>query len=470
MNFGAIDPAAFDENKLIESQPFSMASASVNMTDTSAINNNVSVEQQHQQMSMMQQYFSTNLTGSTNSSTTSAPPVVRTNTVTLSTDVIQTFHPDINHRENQPNLLNMSSTNSNQWEQKNQELSSLLYVEKVRNHELSVKVTQQHNTIEALSKNVEQMQQKQGIIDDLKRQLETHQQTVSILVGDKTDLAAKLQQKEQRIAEFEAESMELNGRLKASRHRVSELEKDLNTLTQSRQKYDGTRQALCTELETLQEDNKRLQRQYQEACDENTENQHQMTLKIKENDDLKQQLTAKYSELEMALLRLEQLDGNDVNQSKEHLSIGSQQHHHQQQQDTERQIIELQNMISELTNDRDRTQQQYQTYVQHLTNETATMKQRIQELTKANEKLTKREESLVDHVRDLERQFQKQISTQQRLAALRTEESNQKSQNDENKQSNLTTNVGDVALSNELKELKQKIEEANKEKSDLNVS
>lgn len=356
----------------------------------------------------------------------------------------------------------VAGTDLPQFEQRNQELANLLQVERVRNHELSVKVTQQHSTIEELSRELEQFRRNSQTIQELQQQVNAHIQTVNVLVGEKSDLTAKLQQKDQRIAEYESQCVELQGRLNASRHRVSELEKDLNTLSQSHQKYDGSQQALCTELETLQEDNKRVKRLHQEACDENTEVQHQLALKTKEIDELKNVITAKNSELEMARVRLEQLTGGDL--TNEQPSQVQSNQKDQQILDSERQIIELQNMISELTNDRDRTQQQYQTYVQHLTSETTTMTQRIQELIKANEKLTKREESLVNHVQELEKQIQKQLSTQRRLAALRDDDDRPKT--DET----ITQSDSTPQPNDELNALREKLSAIEKEKADLNVN
>lgn len=349
---------------------------------------------------------------------------------------------------------------------RNQELGNLLQMEKVRNHELMVKVSQQHSHIEEISKELEQLRKNGNAIHELQQQMSAQIQTVNILVGEKSDLTAKLQQRDQRINEIESETVELRGRLNASRHRVSELEKDLTILTQSHQKYDGSQQALCTEIETIQEDNKRLRRLHQEACDENTEIQHQLAFKTKEIDELRNAIDSKCSELEMARVRLEQLTGGDLTHSNDTSKIATQNQCDQRLLDTERQIIELQNMISELTNDRDRTQQQYQTYVQHLTNETTMLNQRLQELAKANEKLTKREESLVNHVQELEKQIQKQISTQRRLAALRDEE---KPKTDETNRESYTGGNGAQAPE-ELADLREKLSAIEKEKNDLNVS
>lgn len=367
--------------------------------------------------------------------------------------------PDVNVSNSIPH------PNIRQLEGQNQKLTNLLQVEKIRNHELSLKVTQQHTTIDELTRQLEHFKNNNNnTIQDIQRELNAHVQTVNILVGEKADLIAKLQQKDQRINDFESQAIELQGRLNASRHRVAELEKDLNTLSQSNRKIDGsTEQALASQFEQLQNENKRLQRLHQDVSVENTEINYQLTLKMKEINELKNSLSLKSNELDIVRVRLEQL--NDGETIKSGVNAIDQQHQQDQRGlDTERQIIELQNMISELTNDRDRIEQQYKTYVQHLTDETNTMNQRIQDLTKTNEKLTKREVSLVDHVRELEKQIQKQISTQHRLAALREENKLDTSHSNEFSEN---TNV---LINDEVKALQNKLEAYEKEKSELIVS
>lgn len=363
---------------------------------------------------------------------------------------------------------NTHNANEANFEQQNQELTGLLQMEKLRNHELSVKVTQQHAEIEKLRSEIGARNDTDSnavsTIEKLRHDLNAHIQTVNVLVGEKADLTAKLSRCQQQIAEFESANMELQGRLNASRHRVNELEKDLSTLEKSHQKYDGSQQALCTELETLQEENRQLKRSKQEANDETVEVQHHLQLKTKELDEVKLKLKARDKELDMTRLRLEQMTAGDLIRSE--VAEPTDNQAEQQKLDAERQIIELQNMVSELTGDRDRTQQQYQTYVQHLTKESTALQQRIQELTKLNEKLTKREQSLVQHISELERQFQKQISTQQRLAALRDEETS----NDANKQqtaAGATIAGGDA--SEQVNALQSKLKALEKERNDLNV-
>lgn len=447
MHFGAIDPVQFDSSKLfdqnIPSNNLLGSHSEITLNAVTPVDHNTNVPVTLQQAPQADQPFAETFQYFSNFNQAN-PAHAFSGTVQPSQENQMQVAADLAHIE-----------------QRNQELSNLLQVEKVRNHELSVKVTQQHSTIEELTRELQQLRQNSGTVQELQQQVNAHIQTVNILVGEKSDLTAKLQQRDQRLNEYESQCVELQGRLNASRHRVSELEKDLNTLTQSQQKYDGSQQALCTELETIQEENKRLTRLHQDASDENAEIQHQLAAKTKEIDELRNVISSKNSELELIRVRLEALTGGDITQAD--TSIADKTQHDQRILDSERQIIELQNMISELTNDRDRTQQQYQTYVQHLTSETNAMNQRIQELTKANEKLTKREESLVNHVQELEKQIQKQISTQRRLAALRDDEHPKTEESNNIRSDNPQTR-------DELNALKDKLNIIEKEKADLNVS
>lgn len=465
LHFGAIDPVQFDSAKIFDQSQ---------MTGTffhQSSNNSEMGLNSAQPFSI-----STGAKMPAASSPPPPPPLSQSESIPMANEtlshlpmMLQQQHHHHHHHLQQTNpighyqfpVIAETANDSVKFQQQNQELNDLLQVERMRTHELSVKVTQQHSTIEGLTTELNELRKCANTIAAMQQQISAHTQTVNILVGEKSDLMAKVQQRDQRLADYESESVELQGRLKASRHRVAELEKDLNTLAQSHQKYDGSQQVLCTELETLQEENKHLKRLHQESCDENTEFQHQLAQKLKEIDELKVIVGAKNKELEMAHVRLEQLTGGDPMQPASASTTNAEHTQPDGQQrllDAERQVIELQNMISDMTSDRDRTQQQYQTYVQHLTSETATQTQRIQELAKANEKLTKREQSLINHVQELEKQIQKQISTQRRLAALRDEEK-------PNTGSDASPSSG-----SDMMALQEKLQAIDKEKSDLNVS
>lgn len=366
--------------------------------------------------------------------------------------------PDAPSARHQPSI---SATPAS--DERIRELESSLQASKLQNNSLSAQVCQQRSIIEGLTAELQSAKSVDSAsdaasIEKLRTELAAHTQTVSVLVNEKADLTAKTGRMQLQINEYETANIELQARLNASRHRVTELERDLAALQQTKQQFDGSQQALCGELEALQDENKRLRRLHQEACDETTEAQHQLSLKAVEIELLKQTVDERVKDVEMLQLRVEQLTAGDLIRHE----AGAGAERRQQQADHseyERQIIELQSTVSELSGDRDRLQQQYQTYVQHLTKEAAGLQQRIQELSAANEKLTKREESLVSHVSDLERQFQKQLSTQQRLAALRDDAPPKAEPN------------GNHPHDGELvAELREQLLSLEKQKSDLNVS
>lgn len=315
LHFGAIDPVQFDSTKIFDQNQ--IAGHFFNQSSNKSEIGLNSVPQ-----------FSTSDSANMPAPSEAPPPSSQPEsmlTTTMKQPPIETFsrlstlqQQQYQHQHQQINtspLMAETVNDSANIRHQNQELNGLLQIEKMRNHELSVRVTQQHSTIEGLTTELNQLRKCANTITALQQQVNAHTQTVNILVSEKSDMSAKLQQRDQRIADYESECVELQGRLKASRHRVAELEKDLNTLAESHQKYDGSQQVLCTELETLQDENKHLKRLHQEACDENTEFQHQLAQKIREIDELKVIVGAKNSELEMAQVRLEQLTGGDPTQS-----------------------------------------------------------------------------------------------------------------------------------------------------------
>lgn len=373
--------------------------------------------------------------------------------------IVSMQYANVNPTEIIPEWSTQPSIELLHLKQQSQELSQTLHSTNIENQELKLTTAKQFNEINQLKAALHQLNEQNNNNQQLQQELDSHVKTVNILVGEKAELVGKMQAKEQCIKESDSQIMELQGRLKASRFRVAELEKDITTVSQLKQsKANGPDHTLSAEIEQLAEENKRLQKLYQELSDDNTENHHQLVIKTKEIDSMKNVLNARNNELEMLRIRLQQLNDTNV----DNVSVTDQLHSREQREsESERQVIELQNMISDITNDRDRIEQQYKTYVKHLTTESTTMTQRIDELTKHNEKLSKREESLVLHVRDLEKQIQKQISTQQRLAALK--EDNVQSQ----------TNAPPEQLSNHdetLHAFQTKLDECEKERVILRVS
>lgn len=338
-------------------------------------------------------------------------------TESLSAKAIEEIPPIQNYFNAEIHSNNIQPLQQQSQQQQFDDIRSQLEVERMKNHELNGKVMQQQRQIDDMNLALRQAYEHMQQMPAMKNNSDALQQTVDVLVKEKSDLTAKLQQKEQIIIEQDSGITELKSRLGASRHRVAELEKDLNTIKASHAKNNECQQGINSELDLLKTENERLKQLYQDVCSENTEIQHQLSKKIKSIGEIEQRFEAKCKELEMAQLYLQQLTSSSTLETSS-LSRDAADEHNQQQSNTNRQIIELQNIVSELTNDRDASQQQYQTYVHHLNGEMGTLTQKNQELTKQIDKLSKREESLVDHVRELEKQIQKNISVQQRLTAL----------------------------------------------------
>lgn len=291
-----------------------------------------------------------------------------------------------------------------------------LNAELVKNSELVDQMSKQNGLIEGLQLELHKTKLensvKTNVVDaeSLKGQLDSHAQTIRILVDERAELTATVA-KYQGIAHSNASEVEeLQGRLNASRHRVSVLERDIGNMKQSHEKYDSTQQKLCDELEQCQEEIKKFKKIVSDAEEEMAELKRSSSLKSEKIATVEQELKKKNSELELSKLRVEQLSVGDVVQSDGRLieNLGAEKLFFEQK------THELEGVIQQLNADRDQSSQQYQNYVQQLNQEISKMAQQLQEYVAENERLSKREQGLVKHVGDLERQIQQQFSKQKK--------------------------------------------------------
>jgi len=117
-------------------------------------------------------------------------------------------------------------------------------------------------------------------------------------------------------------------------------------------------------------------------------------------DELQQQHATKCNELDMAQLRLRQLsDESNVNADNRIETLTQTQYMYEQQ------IRDLQQMVSQLTQDKEQAAIQYQNYV-------ANLNERNSELGEECSQLKERERQLVEHVSGLEREIQKNLTLQ----------------------------------------------------------
>lgn len=288
-----------------------------------------------------------------------------------------------------------------------------LEIERQRNHELSVQLLNQNTQIEQLRSQIQRLGVENSTkvtmeIGPLQQQLQSHVQTIGVLVGEKAELAAGLAKFQSLARQKITEVEELQGRLNASRHRVQSLERDISTAKASSERIDETQQKLCSELESGHEQLKIKQRQLDDLTEECSELRRSLSRRTADTDLLNTQIHEIRGELSLAQLRVEQLtagDGIHLDDSKiEQLA--------QQKISFERQVVELQQIVQQLGAERDQANQQYQNYVQTLSNEIAQLAQQLQTSVADNERLEQREESLIRHVGELERQMQQQMAKQ----------------------------------------------------------
>lgn len=300
-------------------------------------------------------------------------------------------------------------------ERRNQELAGALNNEKLTNDELSVKIRDLNSNIDRLNIEIDRLKVDGSMkltkeMGPLHEQLQSHIQTIGILVGEKAELQAYLKEYQNVMQEKRSENEELQARLRASRFRVSELERENKVLKDTSQFSGNSGSNRLTKPDELAETFNKvtmLAQENEELHEEVQELKQKINLKNEEINTLRSDVDKKMSDINMAHLRIEQLSAGDSLMSDSRIESLTQQN-----LEKERQINELKNMIEQLSNDRDQTNAQYQSYVLQLNREVSQLGDKILNLTEENSKLTKRESDLVKHVGDLERQIQQHINMQ----------------------------------------------------------
>ncbi|KAL7737827.1 hypothetical protein ACLKA6_006209 [Drosophila palustris] len=211
-----------------------------------------------------------------------------------------------------------------------------------------------------------------------------------------------------------AEKAQLNTELTKSRHVCRERELELEELRTEHGQM-GQR------LEQLQQRYQEQQRSTEQQRNQIAELQHKLTQATAQTEDqqthlgeleaqlkqlnarqeeLQQQHASKCNELDMAQLRLRQLsDESNVNADNRIETLTQTQYMYEQQ------IRDLQQMVSQLTQDKEQAAIQYQNYV-------ANLNERNSELGEECAQLKERERQLVEHVSGLEREIQKNLTLQ----------------------------------------------------------
>lgn len=214
---------------------------------------------------------------------------------------------------------------------------------------------------------------------------------IEILVQEKTDLLASNKKSELLNAELE-------NRLRASRHRVKELE----AVVSSRMETEKIPPKAPQNEDVI----KRLTESFE---DQKKEMQQKLAQKSVELENLQKNFDHLTTELHLASVKIQQLSDTSSpveisNDSQAKIELLIQDNRIKQQQ-----IEELNKTIEQISKDREISDTQYQNYVTFLSKEMESLKEN-------SNILTDREENLVKHIGELERQIQQQISKQHSIA------------------------------------------------------
>uniref|UniRef100_A0A336MP12 CSON004718 protein n=1 Tax=Culicoides sonorensis TaxID=179676 RepID=A0A336MP12_CULSO len=356
-----------------------------------------------------------------NSGTQPEPPPPSTSTQQLSTlESLYQLSTRINSIVKDENIP-VATDNSNgsslvkDLELRNQELVSAFDTEKLKNEELSLKVRDLNSTVDKLKIEIERLKVENETkltmeIGPLQEQLQSHIQTIGLLVGEKTELKTYLKEYQNSVEAKRTENLELETRLRASRFRVNELERELKNLKCASQttNIEGQNANLICKTQELDE----LKKQNDEFLEQVNEMKQKLVLKNDEIKKLHSDIDQITSQLNMANLRNEQLTSGDTLVSDTRLESLTQQNLAK-----DLQISELKNMIQQLGSERDQNSAQYQSYVLQLNREISNLGDKNLNLTEENDKLAKREADLVKHIGELEKQIQQQIAKQRDVEA-----------------------------------------------------
>lgn len=240
-------------------------------------------------------------------------------------------------------------------------------------------------------------------------QADTNVQIIQVLIGEKAQLNTELtkvrhayREKELELEELRTEHIQTTQRLEQMQHRC-----------QTQQQSSEQQLNQIVELQHSLEQAETHIKDRQTHLDELEAQVKQLHARL---EDLHQQYSNKCNELDMAQLRLRQLsDESNVNADNRIESLTQTQYMYEQQ------IRDLQQMVSQLTQDKEQAAIQYQNYVSNLS-------ERNSELSAECGQLKEREHQLVEHVSGLEREIQKNLALQAQYKESASQQLQEKAQ------------------------------------------
>ncbi|XP_065077850.1 golgin subfamily A member 2 [Ochlerotatus camptorhynchus] len=297
------------------------------------------------------------------------------------------------------------------------ELSRVMNAQKLENDELRLRLRNNQSLVEELKNEVDKLKLENSTkvtseLGPIQEQLQMQIQAVGVLVGEKAELTATVGKYQSLMKVKATENDELQNRLKASRATVQKLEKELEGMKQSGSRFEDLERTIGTQLNEYQTEANKFKKLYEDLQEDLSELKQKLLVRNQEYQLVQKELEHTKSELGLSKLRIEQLsseDDLDFNAKVESLS--------QQNLIKSQQIKDLQGLISRIGSERDQSSLQYKEYVLHLNQDMANLANNMRELTEENNRLSSREENLVRHVGELEKQIQQQLTKQKTYAA-----------------------------------------------------
>lgn len=309
-------------------------------------------------------------------------------------------------------------------EKRNLELATILDKEKVKSEKNIILINELQSKIahlESLIKENSEMSnfQSNREIIKLEEELQSHIQTIGMLVAEKTELSVSLNKFEMCSKQKAAECEELQARLKASRSRVAELEKELSNLKLEKCQKQKNLQQNNALISTLKQDYQILKEQKDELMQDLLEARENMKNYLEENLNLQQLHQELNSKLALANIKLQQITNNNQQHTESSLDKIS-----EEKFNLEKQVADLNQMLKTITKERDESVLQYQQYAQQQNVQLSNLTKNLEQLQLVNENLTVQEQNRIKHISELEKQLQ---NLQIEQVTLATDKSNNNS-------------------------------------------
>ncbi|XP_063233721.1 golgin subfamily A member 2 isoform X2 [Bacillus rossius redtenbacheri] len=344
-------------------------------------------------------------------------------------------------------------------ERRNQELAASLAAERQTSEQLRQQL-REHSRASQLQLEADELRTQCDVrlareVGPLQEQLQLHVQTLGLLVGEKTELQAALGQSQLTAKQKAAECEELQGRLRS----LGQLEKELALVSEGSKQLERANADLRLELDRARAEQGLLRRRGEEAEEEAGELQRRLQAKSSECAALREECREKQSQLALTQLRVQQLSTPDSPETSSQLETL-----HRRNVSLEGQLAELQQVVRAAAAERDQASLQYQQYVQQLNSQLHSIAAKLEAATAESEQLRAREQGLVRHVSELEKQLQLQSQSQRTPEATRQLEQRLEALEGEKRQLALALDAQEremAALREELEERGGRLEELN---------